>query len=130
MHGEEEGTENQCHKDMAKDKISAPISSNEWHTLGYDDATTTSKAVTLLNGQKFSDFKTLVLCAFDGTMEIGSITLAQAYFGTMSMSCYAFALSNYNAVVTATKVSDTVFSVVCREITGWTQVRVIMYGLK
>lgn len=115
---------------MAKDKISAPISSNEWHTLGYIDATTTNQAVTLLNGQKFSDFKTLILCAFDGTIEIGSVMLAQQYFGTMSMSCYAFALTNYNAVVTATKASDTAFDVVCRAITGWTQVRVIMYGLK
>lgn len=115
---------------MATGKISAPIDSNEWHTLGYEDATTTSKAVTLLNGQKFSDFKTLILCAFDGNIEVGSIMLAQQHFGTRSMSCYAFALANYNAVVMATKVSDTVFNVSCRAITGWTQVRVIMYGLK
>lgn len=115
---------------MATGKITAPIDSNEWHTLGAENATTIAKNVTLINGQKFSDFKTLIFCAFDGNIEIGSIMLAQQYFGTRPMSCHAFALSNYNAVVTATKVSDTVFEVYCREITGWTEVSVILYGLK
>ena len=115
---------------MAKSKLSAPIDANEWHTLGYADATSTGQIVTLINGQKFSDFKTLILCAIDGTIEVGSVAQAQQDFTSRAMSCYAYALSSYNAVVFASRESDTSFNVFCREMTGWTQVRAIMYGLK
>lgn len=97
--------------------------------LGTDYATTTAKNITVSN---ISNYKVLMFTGFEGagTNHLDSIFIPTLAFKEgVSVIVNAYALASYRATVQIKYVSDTSVQLYAREMVGWSEVGIRVYGL-
>ena len=102
---------------------------NDLRHLGTNYATTTAQNVTISD---ISKYKTLMFTGFEGsgTNHLDSIFIPTLTFKEgVAVTINAYALQNYRATVTIKYISNTSVQLYARELLGWNQVGIRVYGL-
>lgn len=102
---------------------------NDMRHLGSLTITNSTANHTISN---ISGYKTLIFTGFDGagTNHLDSIFIPTLTFKEgVSVTVNAYALTNYRATVTIKYISDTSVQLYAREMVGWSEVGIRVYGL-